>query len=272
MDGSRGSHRAPTRAQSGRGNVAPSDTSPLGGHPIVEATSMFGTLLESRAKRRRRPGGAAVSVAVHMAIIGAITATAVHGTPVSKEKPATVLIRFKNPPAPPPTTRTTVVRDPMPGPVTVTSITIHRIDPPTTILDHLPAIDSSFGRGIDSIVIGGGNRSPGLASVVGAGEERKESNEWSAADLQTRILASGKPRYPESLRQAAIDGHVLVRFTVDTTGRIEMNSVSVLASSHDLFSRAVREALPAFRFKPAEVGGHRVRALAEMPFEFQITK
>jgi len=260
------------RVQSGGGNVAPSDTLPLGGHPIVEATSMFGTLLESRATRRRRPGGAAVSVAVHLAIIGAITATTVHGTAVPKEKSAGVIIHFKNTPPPPrPTTHTTTARDPMPGPVAVASIPIHRIDAPTLILDHLPPIDSSFGRGIDSIVIGSGRSTPGLASTVG-GEERNESREWVGADLQTRILASGKPRYPESLRQAAIDGHVLIRFTVDTTGRVEMNSVTVLASSHDLFTRAAREALPAFRFKPAEVGGHRVRALAEMPFEFQIAK
>ena len=54
---------------------------------------MFGTLLESRATRRRRPGGAAVSVAVHMAIIGAITATTVHGRAVSREKPEPVLIQ-----------------------------------------------------------------------------------------------------------------------------------------------------------------------------------
>jgi periplasmic protein TonB len=232
---------------------------------------MFGTLLESRAQRRRRPGGAAVSVAVHMAIIGAITATTVHGTVVSKEKPEPIPIHL-NPPPPPPATHTVVMRDRTPGPVTVATITIHRIDPPTTILDHLPPIDSSFGRGIDSIVIGGGGSNPGLASAIGVGEERSGPSEWVGADLQTRILASGKPRYPESLRQAAIDGRVLVRFTVDTTGRIEMSSVTVLASTHDLFTRSVRDALPAFRFKPAEVGGHRVRALAEMPFEFQITK
>jgi protein TonB len=235
---------------------------------------MFGTLLESRAARRRRPGGAAVSVAVHMAIIGAITATTVHGTAVSKEKPEATLIHFKTtpPPPPPPTTHTTTVRDPMMEPLRVPTIKVHRIDPPTTILDRLPPIDSSFGRGIDSIVIGGGPRGPGLANAVDVREERGGPSEWIGADLQTRILASGKPRYPESLRQAAIDGHVLVRFTVDTTGRIEMSSVTVLASSHDLFTRSVRDALPAFRFKPAEVGGHRVRALAEMPFEFQIAK
>ena len=233
---------------------------------------MFGTLLESRAQRRRRPGGAAVSVAVHLAIIGAVTATTVHGSMAPKEKPESVIVHFNTPHPPPPATRQRVISDPMPGPITVAQFPIHRIDPPRSILDHLPPIDSSFGRGIDSIVIGGGGKNSGLASLVGVGEERSGPSEWVGADLQTRILASGKPRYPESLRQAAIDGRVLVRFTVDTAGRIEMGSVTVLASTHDLFTRSVRDALPSFRFKPAEVGGHRVRALAEMPFEFQITK
>jgi len=45
-----------------------------------------------------------------------------------------------------------------------------------------------------------------------------------------------------------------------------------VSSTHDLFSRAVLEALDGFRFKPAEVGTRRVAALAEMPFEFRITK
>lgn len=232
---------------------------------------MFGTLLESRARRRRRPGGAAVSIAAHMAIIGAITAGTVHGKAVSKEKPGAVLLRFKNPPPPPPRpVDHATIRDVAPGPFIPTVIRIHRIDPPQTISDHLPPIDSSFGRGLDSIVIG--HASPGLAHVITEGAEPTEPREWVGADLQTRILASGKPRYPESLRQAAIDGRVLVRFTVDTSGRIERSTVSVLASTHDLFTRAVRDALPGFLFKPAELGGHRVRALAEMPFEFQITK
>jgi hypothetical protein len=33
----------------------------------------------------------------------------------------------------------------------------------------------------------------------------------------------------------------------------------------------VRDAMGNFRFRPAEVGGRRVAALAQMPFEFRIT-
>jgi len=84
------------------------------------------------------------------------------------------------------------------------------------------------------------------------------------------IITSAKPRYPETLRQGGIGGRVLVQFSVDTTGRVDMASVRVLQSTHDLFTQAVRSALGAFRFRPAEVNGKRTAALAEMPFEFQV--
>ncbi|HWP15549.1 MAG TPA: energy transducer TonB [Xanthobacteraceae bacterium] len=87
-----------------------------------------------------------------------------------------------------------------------------------------------------------------------------------------RIVTTAKPRYPERLREAGIEGTVVVRFTVDTTGRVDRRTAQVVSSTHDLFSRAVLEALDGFRFKPAEVGTRRVAALAEMPFEFRITK
>jgi TonB family protein len=58
---------------------------------------------------------------------------------------------------------------------------------------------------------------------------------------------------------------------VDTSGLVDPVSIRVVTSTHELFTRAVRDALSEFRFKPAEVGGRRVPALAEMPFEFRIT-
>jgi TonB family protein len=240
----------------------------------LEAKNMFGTLLESRAKRRRRLGGAAVSVAAHLTIIGAITATAVHGGTVKKERPEAVLVRFPapEPPRPRPVDDPPVPRASTAVPTSFSTITIRHIDAPTTVPVDLPPINASVGAASDSIVIGRGTSSSPLGRDIIGAFDQEGTNEWSGAELQTRILTSAKPRYPESLRQAAIDGAVLVRFAIDTTGRVDMSSVAVVSSTHDLFSRAVRDALPGFRFKPAAMGGRRVRALAEMPFEFQITR
>ena len=44
----------------------------------------------------------------------------------------------------------------------------------------------------------------------------------------------------------------------------------VIDSTHDLFSRAVRDALARARFTPAEAGGRKVRQLVEQAFTFRI--
>ncbi len=88
-----------------------------------------------------------------------------------------------------------------------------------------------------------------------------------------RLLAKPvPPRYPDLLRRGGVEGHVLVRFMVDTTGRVDLASVEIVESTHDLFTAAVRAALPALRFAPATVGNQKAKALAMMPFLFQLSR
>jgi protein TonB len=151
--------------------------------------------------------------------------------------------------------------------------TVPRIDVPRTIPTSLPPIDFSHATTSDDIVIGAGGDSRGSAGPRGILDgEGPSSTEWRGTELLMRIVATAKPRYPENLRQTGIEGTVLVRFTVDTAGRVDAKTAQIISSTHGLFSRAVLDALGAFRFKPAEVGGRRVAALAEMPFEFRIAK
>lgn len=51
-----------------------------------------------------------------------------------------------------------------------------------------------------------------------------------------------------------------------------MDSFKVLKSSHDLFTAAVKNALPNMRFHAAEVGGKPVKQLVQMPFQFSLSK
>jgi protein TonB len=74
------------------------------------------------------------------------------------------------------------------------------------------------------------------------------------------------------LQSAGLEGDVRAQFVVDTLGRVEQGSFRVLQTSHDLFAAAVREALSRARFKPAEVGGRRVRQLVEQSFTFRISR
>ena len=65
---------------------------------------------------------------------------------------------------------------------------------------------------------------------------------------------------------------MLAQFVVDTTGRAQPGSFKVLKSTHELFTLAVKNALPQMRFLPAEIGGRKVKQLVQQPFAFAIAK
>jgi protein TonB len=72
------------------------------------------------------------------------------------------------------------------------------------------------------------------------------------------------------LRSAHLEGTVLAQFVVDTTGLVELSTFKVLSSTHELFTAAVKDALPAMRFTPAEAGGMKVRQLVQTSFPFTL--
>jgi TonB family protein len=76
------------------------------------------------------------------------------------------------------------------------------------------------------------------------------------------------PAYPASLSKHRIEGEVLAQFAVDTSGYADMSTLKVLKSSQDAFTDEVKRALPKMRFKPAEMGGHKVKQLVQESFAF----
>ena len=219
---------------------------------------MFTELLESRARRQRRTGGMALSIVGHVAIIGFATAATVHGRPSAEEATKPVIIYFPRKPIPAPVNqavRTTKQAGGLPRQPTIPEIVI---DVPDVTLPTLPAIDVDARPTPDEFIVsksGPGSRSGRPSGIWEFATNPPTSYEWRGSEALMHILASGKPRYPEVLRQNGVDGRVLVQFTVDTLGRVDMKSIRVLKSTHDLFTAAVRNALTEFRFRPAEVDG-----------------
>ncbi len=82
--------------------------------------------------------------------------------------------------------------------------------------------------------------------------------------------SSGGPAYPIPLLDAHIEGEVLARFIVDTTGRADPKSFIALQSSHSGFTSAVRDALPLMKFRPARLKGAAVAQLVVQSFAFRI--
>lgn len=78
------------------------------------------------------------------------------------------------------------------------------------------------------------------------------------------------PAYPKDMEAKGINGLVRVRFVVDSTGRIDPATVTVLGATNESFARAVRVALPDMRFRPAMMGAKAVRQLSEEDFAFKV--
>ena len=81
---------------------------------------------------------------------------------------------------------------------------------------------------------------------------------------------SAAPLYPPRLQAQGIEGMAVVRFVVDSTGRVDLASFRLVEASHPLFVAAVRDALPKMKFHAAIMGSKRVRQLVEQPFLFLI--
>lgn len=114
------------------------------------------------------------------------------------------------------------------------------------------------------------------AGVSARGPARMDANqtyfEFQVERQVSPAPGNSAPRYPDVLREAKVEGGVLVQFVVDTAGRPDMRTFKVLESTHDLFTNAVRSSLPNMKFNPAEVGGLKVKQLVQMPFQFSLSK
>jgi TonB family protein len=84
------------------------------------------------------------------------------------------------------------------------------------------------------------------------------------------------PGFPDALlRSGTREGQVVVRFMVNDLGRVDVPSMIVERSDDELFTEAVRDVLPLFRFEPARTLGLESRPVAawvSVPFRFTTKK
>lgn len=81
-----------------------------------------------------------------------------------------------------------------------------------------------------------------------------------------------RPRYPAELQRAGVEGSLLVQFVVDSTGRVDEQTLTFPNDAQPGFLRAVRDALVRSRYFPAELAGMRVRQLVQQQFTFVIAR
>jgi protein TonB len=86
------------------------------------------------------------------------------------------------------------------------------------------------------------------------------------------LPGNAKPRYPGRMVNRSIESSFNVYFVVDTTGVVVRETVELPPAVLQEFASAVREVLFDWRFKPAELGGRRVRQRVLQPFSFRVER
>ena len=237
--------------------------------------AMLNVLLESRATRPRRVGSTITSALVHAGLIAAAVALTVPGAVDAKGREAprqrkliwVPLPAQRSAGSPPRRFLGAAVLAPRAPRQPIFTI-------PDVVPNHLPPIDAGPTLPSEDLVIGRGVRTASpiggdLPGLSGPGSAIDEHLVDRAPRLAGRFA---DPRYPAALREAGIEGRVVVQFVVDTLGRAELDALQVVESAHPQFVESVRAALARYRFTVGEASGRKVRTRVQLPFDFTLVR
>jgi protein TonB len=236
---------------------------------------VFNNLIESKPKKERSLAATVVSGIFHGAVI-VLSVYATAGAVTEDDEPVVqkvdfVEIKKDEPPPPeekPPPPPDIVAAPPPPQGFQVLAA-------PVNIPDVIPEIDLSKKLTNEADFSGKGVAGGIAAGVVGGTAPVNQDQAYFDFQVEKPVApvpGSGTPSYPDILRSSSVEGQVLAQFTVDTLGRVEIPSFTVISSTHDLFTAAVKNALPRMRFLPAEIGGRKVKQRVQQPFVFNLNR
>jgi len=202
-----------------------------------------------------------VSLAVHAAVIaGAVLVTWNVGQGNTGVRVDTALVYLAQPQQQQkaPDQRPLQLDVPLKGFQTVVApTTIPSNIPPVNLQEQFNPADYS-GIGVEGGVANG---------IMPSGEVYLEA----IVEERPSVLSAPPPPYPELLRQAGIQGRVLIRAVIDTSGRAEPNSITIMRSPNPGFDQPSRNWMLRALFRPARVHGRAVRVLVEVPLDYRIT-
>jgi protein TonB len=213
---------------------------------------------KKRTDQKARFGVGVTSLALHAALIaGAVYATiAARPTDTAVKIDTTVVLLSQEQKTPEPPKAQLV--EPLKGFQTVVV--------PTVIPSNVPAIDLEqkfdpkdyTGIGVE------GGRADGITPP--------ENAVYAEAVVEERpaLLSAPPPPYPDILKQAGIQGRVLLSAIVDTSGRVEPNSIQIVKSPNPGFDVPARAWVLQALFRPARLHGQAVRVHVTLPIDYSI--
>ena len=85
------------------------------------------------------------------------------------------------------------------------------------------------------------------------------------------LLSAPALVYPALLKQAGIQGRVILPAVIDTTGRVEPASVRIMKSSDPAFDQPTKDWVLKALFRPARLHGRGVRVCIHLVVDYAIT-
>lgn len=213
---------------------------------------------KKRTNQKARFGMGVTSLALHaVLIVGAVYATlAARPTDTAVRIDTTVVLLSQEQKAP--EAPKVQLVEPLKGFQTVVV--------PTVIPSNVPPIDLEqkfdpkdyTGIGVE------GGRADGLTPPDNA--------VYAEAVVEERpaLLSAPPPPYPQILKLAGIQGRVLLNAIVDTSGKVEPNSIQIVKSPNPGFDLPARSWVLQALFRPARMRGRAVRVHITLPIDYSI--
>jgi TonB family protein len=216
---------------------------------------MFETLLASRSHQTTDLPGWALPGAVLLHVIA--IAAALQGHPRPSER-APIVVEGLLPPV-----------EPAPPRGGGSSLWLPPAHPPTS-LPLPPSGDVPAGLALGPPVLSPAG--PPTLGVPSSGDGIEDPLPVSIVQEPPVLLAAPVPEYPARLREAGIEGDVVVEVVVDTMGRAEAGTVRIVQSSDAAFQPSALGSIGAARFRPARLWGRAVRVLVRVPVAFRLRR
>jgi TonB family protein len=227
--------------------------------------AMF-ALIESCPGPRAGSGwsGRLTSFGIHVLVVSAALAATRRGPPASVERLDSHTI-YVTLPAPEPGALAPAVAGLVPPPLSIPRV-IPPVIPPIDLPGDVPPVNIGVpGSPSDTITL---IRGTGSALVApGASETPRDVR---GVDEPPVLLSHPVIRYPEAMRQAGIEGRVLVETVLDSLGRAEPTATHVSLSASEPFDREAMAVVLASRYRAARVNGRAVRVRVVVPVNFSI--
>jgi TonB family protein len=236
---------------------------------------VFDKLVESNPKNRKLGGtgsSSLTSLVVHGVLIyGAIMATMKGAEVVQQQSMDTTLVFLTEEEKPeeekPEEPQLASLTPPPQGFQTVVIVTeIPTEIPPVNLNERFDPRDYS-GTGVE------GGIATGIAGGTGPVPTDLQQVFVEAVVDEPPIRLSGPPPvYPPLLKDAGIEGHVIIEVVIGIDGHPEPDSFRIIESTNKQFERAAKDAVMSSLYRPGRMRGQAVRVLVRQPVNFGLNR